>query len=114
MITKKVIQSIYKKYRRRPESVDDLNIGLLFERSLEPHHITIHDGAIVIGTIEPLSPFHEIPLDRVHAIVEFDRHVAIVLHSSIIFLKKHSEAVSVDIKMPKLTLFDRLRLAFAK
>ena len=32
MIQKKAIDEIYKRYRKRPESPDELNIPLLFEQ----------------------------------------------------------------------------------
>ncbi len=51
---------------------------------------------------------HRIPLNRVHAIVEFEEWVAIVLHSSIIFLSKRSSKVNVNVRMEKPSLFDRV------
>ena len=43
MIQKKVIDAIYKKYRRRPASPDELNIPLLFEKLPEEAGVEI-DG----------------------------------------------------------------------
>lgn len=112
MITRKVIQALYKKYRKLPESTDCLDIPLLFDAAAKYHKVTIDmDGpvdSIVIGSIDPESLFHRIPLNRVHAIVPFEEWVAIVLHSSIIFLSKRSSKVNVNVRMEKPSLFDRI------
>lgn len=106
MITQKTIKSIYRKYQRKPTNADELNISLLFEKNLENHGIEIKDDTIVINSVEQLSPFREIPIERIHAIIGFDLHVAIVLHSSIIFLSKDSDKVDIDLKKLKPTLLD--------
>lgn len=111
MITKQVIESIYKKYKRRPKSVDMLNVGLLFDPSLEAHNIFIDDKKLVIGSLPADSPFREIPLDRIHAILEFERHVAIVLHSSIIFLRKDGDKVDIHVNLKGPSLLDKIRMS---
>lgn len=98
MINKKVIETIYKKYKKLPQSTDDLNIALLFEGVTPEHGIEIDGNDLIINSVDPLSPFHMLPLSGVHAIIEFERHVAIVMHSSIIFLNKEDNGVSVHIK----------------
>ena len=112
MITRKVIQTLYKKYRMLPESPDCLDMPLLFDYASHHHNITIDmDGpvdALVIRSIDPDSPFHRIPLERIHAIVPFEEWVAIVLHSSIIFLSKRSSKVSVHVRTQPPSLFDRI------
>lgn len=112
MITKKVIQTLYKKYRKLPESPDFLDMPLLFDYAQEHHNVMIDmDGpvdSLLINSIDPASPFHRIPLDRIHAIVPFEEWVAIVLHSSIIFLSRTSNKVSVHVRMEEPSLFDRM------
>lgn len=44
MIQKKVIDAIYKKCRRRPQSPDELNIPLLFEKLPEEAMIEIDEN----------------------------------------------------------------------
>ncbi len=118
MISKQVIQSLYSKYKKLPESPDFLNIPLLFDCATEHHNVSIDmDGpldCLVINSVEPNSPFHRVPLERIHAIVPFEEWIAIVLHSSIIFLDKKSPKVNVHLKMPKETLGDRLRRLLSK
>lgn len=112
MITKKVIDTIYKKYNKRPQSTDDLNIALLFEAVTPEHNIEIDGNDLIINSIDPFSPFHMLPLHGVHAIVEFDAHIAIIMHSSIIFLNKEDAGVSVHIKQDEASLSQRLRSIF--
>ena len=118
MITRKVIQTLYKKYRKRPESPDCLDIPLLFDVASENHNISIDmDGpadSLVIGSISPESPFHRIALEKIHAIVPFEEWVAIVLHSSIIFLSKKTSEVSVNVQLEQSSIFDRLSGFFSK
>lgn len=116
MITKEVIAQIYKKYSKLPKSPDYLDMPLLFDYAAEHHNITIDmDGpvdALVINSIERHSPFHRIPLERIHAIVPFEEWVAIVLHSSIIFLNRKNSKVSINLRAPRQSIADRIRGIF--
>ena len=115
MIRKQVINTLYKKYRKLPKSPDCLDFALLFDYVVEHHTITIdlENDCLIINSLEPTSIFHRIPLSRIHAIVPFEEWVAIVLHSSIIFLNKKSSKVSVNIKMPKPSLWERVKSIFS-
>ncbi len=113
MNQKKVIDAIYKKCRRRPQSPDELNIPLLFEKLPEEAMIEIDENDIIINNIDASSPFHRIPVSHIHAILEFDEAVAIVLHSSIIFLSKDDGSVHVHLKEMRPSIIDRIRAAIA-
>jgi hypothetical protein len=109
MITQKVIETLYKRYCKRPKSTDDLNIALLFEGVHPMHDVAIEDENVVVNSVEDRSPFHRIPLALIHAIVEFEEYVAIVLHSTVIFLSRidNIQPVSIHLKPIKLSLKDR-------
>lgn len=109
MIQKKVIDAIYKKYRRRPASPDELNIPLLFEKLPEEAGIEIDGNNIIINSIDSKSPFHRLPVTHIHAIIDFDEAVAIVLHSSIMFISKEDGSAHVHIKEIGYSFLDRLR-----
>lgn len=109
MIQKKVIDTIYKKFRNRPASPDELNIPLLFEQLPEETQIEVDGNDLVINSVDSLSPFHRIPVNHIHAIIEFDEAVAIVLHSAIVFLSKETGAMHVHIREMKPGIIDRLR-----
>ncbi|MDE6084931.1 MAG: hypothetical protein K2G40_00825 [Muribaculaceae bacterium] len=109
MIDNKVIENIYKKYSRRPASLDELNIPLLFEAAHDDHAIEINGHDLIINSLDNWSPFHTIDLNRVHAILDFDKMIAVVLHSSIIFISKTSNKVQIHLRELKQSIFDRVR-----
>lgn len=115
MITREVIDTLYKKYAKAPSSPDCLDMPLLFDYVAEHHNIAIDmEGPVdcmIINSVDPASPFHRIPLRRIHAIVPFEEWIAIVLHSSIIFLSRKSPKVSIHIKPAQLSILDRARMA---
>lgn len=117
MITRQVIQTLYRKYAKRPASPDCLDMPLLFDCA--GHHDIIIDmdgptDMLIINSIDPASPFHAIPLNRIHAIVPFEEWVAIVMHSSVIFLNRKSSKVSVDIRMDEPSIMGKLKGMFTK
>lgn len=114
MLTKQNIETIYKQHRHLPETPYDLNLGLLFTPEMDAHKLSIDpDEKLIIGSVSPASPFRKIALKRIHAILDFDELIAIVLHSSIIFLHKNDPTVNVHIRQTKPSLGDRLRGIFA-
>ncbi len=118
MITKQVIQTLYKKYDKAPESPDFLDMPLLFDYASTHHNVSIDmDGPVdclIIKSIDKDSPFHRIPLERIHAIVPFEEWVAVVLHSSIIFLNRKSSKVSVHVRIHEPSVLERIGNLFRK
>lgn len=110
MITRDNINEIYRKYKNTPESIDELNIATLFDETALHHDIMIspEDNTISFGSIESNSPFHTLALDRINAILGFDEWVAIVMHSSILFLNRKSPKVAIDLKVEKPSLSQRI------
>lgn len=109
MITEKVINSLYSTYKNKPASADDLDIGLLFENLIENHDVEIDDQAnLVINSIPKESPLHKIALKRIHGIVEFEHKIAIVMHSSILFLNKFDGHSQLHIKPIKASVLDKI------
>jgi hypothetical protein len=89
---------------------------LLFDSTKGNHNVSVDldNNQLLIGSIDSSSPFHSIPLNRIHAIVPFEEWTAIVLHSSIIFLNRKSPKVSVHIKPRKASLWQRILETFGK
>lgn len=108
MLTKKVIDSLYKKYNSRPDSVFDLDLSLLFDYLIENHGIELNEESLIINSVSPDSPFHIIPLRHIHAIVEFADDIAVILPTSIIFLRKHDASVNIHIKEDRKNLLSTL------
>ncbi len=116
MITKQVINTLYKKYDKCPKSPDCLDFGLLFDTIIEYHDIIVDIDAdqLVINDLNPTSPFYQIPLSKIHAIVPFEEWIAIVLHSSIVFLNRMSDKIYVNIKPPKMSILDKIQSFFSR
>ena len=116
MITKEVIQSIYKQYPKRAKNVDDLDFGLLFDSVGAIHDINVDftTNRLIIGSLDQRSIFRSIPLHHIHAFVPFEEWVAIVLNASIIFLSKQSTDVQIHLKPHEVSLADRLKSIFGK
>lgn len=110
MITRENINEIYRKYKKTPASVDELNIATLFDDTAIYHDIMIdpEENTVTFGSIEPNSPFHTLSLSKINAILAFEEWVAVVMHSSIIFLNRKSPKVVVDIKPMSQTLGDKI------
>lgn len=111
MITKKVIDELYSRYRKPPHGIENLDIGLLFEYASDHHNITIDEnGCLVINSIDSRSPFHKFPLANIHGLTHFEDVVAVVMHSSIIFLNKHDQGVNVHLRLEGPSLWERMKL----
>ena len=114
MIHKKVIDAIYKKFKSRPASPDELDIPLLFEKLPEQAEIEIDGDNLVIGSIDQGSLLHSIPVSHIHAIIDFDEAVAVVLPNSILFISKDDGAMSVHLKALGSSVLSRLGSLFSK
>lgn len=116
MITKEVISTLYKKYPRRAKSIDSLDVALLFDSvgTLHDIRVDLESGRLVIGSLDDKSIFKTIPLTHIHAIVPFEEWVAIVLHSTIIFLNKMNTKVSVHLRPITPSFTDKVRGLFSK
>lgn len=116
MITRENIDQIYSRYSKLPSSPSKLDMGLLFDAASEYHGVYIDPDTdeLIISSVEPDSPFHAIPVSKIHAIIPFEEWVAIVLHSSIIFLNCQSSKVAVDIKPLSMGFTGRLRNVFKR
>lgn len=116
MITKEVIQEIYKKYPKRAKSVDELDFGLLFDTVGAMHDINVDfaSNRLIIGSLDDRSIFRSIHLGHIHAFVPFEEWTAIVLNASIIFLNKKNHEISIHLKPQEISVADRLKSLFGK
>ncbi len=103
MVTRKLIDALYRKYNRPPASTDELNFSLLFDYALENHGIVIDEDDLFIGSVDPSSPFARIPLRHIHEIFEFENQIAIV------FLSKSDSKVNVHLRMEKPSVWSRIK-----
>ena len=71
-------------------------------------------ASLIIHSLGERSPFYKLLLSRIYAIVPFEEWVAIVMHSSVIFLNRTSAKVSVHIKPPRLSFIDKVKMSLSK
>lgn len=115
MLTKAVIDSLYRKFDKRPPTPDELDIALLFEHLMDTHEVMIDDQAtLVINSLPPSSPFHALPLRNIHAIVNFEDEVVIVLHSSLVILDKNTPRVYINLRAAGTTFAERISSLFRR
>ncbi|MCM1310097.1 MAG: hypothetical protein NC301_03610 [Bacteroides sp.] len=103
---KKLIESLYKTYRRKPETLDERGLYLLADYIVDEQGVEIDDDCIIFSEMDAVSPFRMIRLNNIHGVADLGGLLAIVMHSSIIFFNKTTHEASVHIK--PLTLRDKL------
>lgn len=111
MINSTVINSLYKKYRRQPKTIDALNLSVLYDTVSELHNIVIAENSVTIGSIDLNSPFNSLLLKHIHGIETFENYVAIILRSAILFLDKKESKVRIHIKTIKRPSVLRMLIA---
>lgn len=111
MITEAVIKDIYKSYNKPCKDEAELNLPY-FIRLLNPNHqIRVEGDEVVVGNIEEFSPFKRFLKRGLYAVLEFDRNVAFVFQSHILFFNKKEPKMSVHFRPPeskKPSLWERL------
>lgn len=110
MITSKVIDEIYKNFKKPPKHKSQLQLEHYIEQ-LAPHHLLSlsEDGEeIIIGDLDDFNPFKRFLVNRLTGIVEFDKTVAFAFDNHIIFLDKDTNEMRVHFKSEKRSLLSRL------
>ena len=114
MVNRKVIDELYRKFRRMPKKGQPQMIDTLISTVGEMHKLSIDNGFLVIGTLDPMSPFRRIMLSRIHGVAVFEKSVAIVLPHSIMFLNRKDEGVNIHFKPNPTTVWDKMKWWFRK
>lgn len=98
MITKDIIKDIYKEYNKPSTDPEELQLPH-FLKVLEPHHkLKVEDDEIIFEDMNEFDPFRRILLRNLHAILDFNKHVAFVFPNHILFLGKRSPELHVHFK----------------
>ncbi|MDE7180264.1 MAG: hypothetical protein K2N88_03600 [Muribaculaceae bacterium] len=101
MITEEVIKEIYKNYKKPCKNKEELNLPY-FVALLSPHHtIRLEDDEVIVESIEEFSPFKRFLIRGLYAVLEFDRNVAFVFQTHIIFFSKKDDTMSVHFRPAK-------------
>lgn len=103
MITDAVIQEIYKTHKKPPKDLNDLNLPeMLYE--LKKHHSMTLDSEdltkaeVIINDVEEFNPFRRFLVRGLYAVLPFDRQIAFVFRSHILFLNKEDEGMNVHFR----------------
>ena len=109
MITQEVISEIYKSYNKPCRNPQDLNLPY-FVDLLNPYHdLQIEEDEVIVGGLDEFSPFKRFLKRGLYAVLEFDRNVAFVFQSHILFFSKTDNKLSVHFRpTEKRNIFDRI------
>ncbi len=105
MITETVIYEMYKAYSRRRMSDLDSRlhhfVGLLSEK----HKIRETDTEIFVDSLEESNFFRRFLKRSIMAVVEFDKYVAFVFRTHIIFFNRETPEINIHIRREKKKTF---------
>ncbi len=109
MITDQVIREIYKKFKKPCKNPDDLQLDYYLDLLSAHHSFTVDKIDILVNDMEEFNPFRRFLKRSIFTVLEFDKMVAFVFRSHILFFEKDSPKVHVHIRPeePK-SLFSRI------
>lgn len=102
MITDSVIKEIYRKFKKPPKNEEELNLDYFLDLLKPDHNIRLEDDSpikeVIIEDLDEFNPFRRFLVRNLRAILEFDKNVAFVFPTHILFLGKGSDACNVHLK----------------
>lgn len=109
MVDEKVIQEIYKKYKKPHKNVADLHLDYFLPMLGEYHDIENDGFEIVLKDVDEYNPFRRFLIRSLNAVLEFDKLIAFVFRTHILFMGKEDNQLHVHIKPEdKPGLFGRI------
>ena len=108
MVTKKLINEIYKKYSKPPKDPESLEIPRFIDLLSEHHNLVLEDGEIINKGLDAFNPFGRMLVRRLTTVLEFDSVVAFVFEEHILFFDRHSDHMHVHFKPEKQSFLSRL------
>lgn len=98
MINEAVIKEIYKRYGKKKKKTD-LRLDYFIDLLKEHHHIK-HEGIeILLEDLEEFNPFRRFLERSLNAVLEFDKSVAFVFRSHILFASKTSPDIQIHMRL---------------
>lgn len=98
MITEEVIKEIYKNYKKPAKKEEDLNLPYFVEKLSAHHDISLYDDEVIVNNLEEFSPFRRFLKRGLYAVLEFDRNIAFVFKTHILFFSKKDDKLSVHFR----------------
>ena len=112
MITKKIINKIYRKYNTPVGEDIKPQLDSIIEYLKDKHKIILKNDIVELADLSEDSPFRRIPMYRIYGLVNFERAIAIVLPTCILFLSKESSNINIHIRLPKETIIEKIKNVF--
>lgn len=101
MITDQVIKEIYKKYTKPCKNIEELGLDH-YLRILKEHHNIKNEGMeIIVEDLDEFNPFRMFLKRSIFTILEFDKIIAFVFRSHILFFGKEDKELRVYIRPEK-------------
>lgn len=110
MITDKVINEIYRKFNKPHKNESDLNLDYFMELLNENHSLVRRGPEIVVEDLEEGNLFRRFLVRSLNTVLEFDKMVAFVFRTHILFFGKEDNALRVHWRReePKQTLWGKI------
>lgn len=109
MVDEKVIQEIYKKYKKPHKHQAELRLDYFIPILQENHSIESDGVEIVLKDVDEYNPFRRFLIRSLNAVLEFDKLIAFVFKTHILFMGKEDNQLHVHIKPEdKTSLFGRI------
>lgn len=109
MITDSVIKEIYKNFSKPHKRREDLQLEYFIPMLQQHHSISIDQTEIILEDLEEFNPFRRFLIRSLNAILEFDKMIAFVFRTHILFLGKEDNQMRVHMRPePKKSLFDKI------
>ena len=109
MITDQVIKEIYKKYTKPCKSIEELGLDHYLEILKKNHKISSDGMEVVVEDLEEFNPFRMFLKRSIYGVLEFDRMVAFVFRSHILFFGKEDNQLRVHIRPePRRSMLGRI------
>lgn len=97
-INEELTKDLYRRFRHRSATLDGRNLHLIADFIVDDRGVTLEDDSLIFTETPPGSPFRAILLENINGVADLGKLLAIVLHSSIIFLNKETLQTSVHLR----------------
>lgn len=108
MISKRVINTLYKKYAKPPRDFSDLHIDDFMTVCGELYGVEINDVSITFSRMAADSPFHTILLSNIYGKEIFESHIALIFSTYILFFNRERYDITVHFKPDSCSWLRRL------
>lgn len=101
MITDSVIKEIYRKFGKPHKNEADLRLDYFLDVLHDNHSIKRDGIEIIVEDLDEFNPFRRFLVRSINAILEFDKIIAFVFRSHILFFGKEDNQMRVHINPGK-------------